>query len=690
MSTWSRSHGAHRGARSLRRSRRIRWFALVWEPLETRQLLATAVFPAAIASGEGTQPATIQPSLSLTPLMSSGSPTGLSPAQLATAYGVNQIAFKGNVVGNGSGQTIAIIDAYYDPSIQSDLSKFDSQYGLAAPPSFTQYVESGLRYDNAGWALETALDVEWAHAIAPAANIVLVEAYPDLSDLFSAVSFASSLSGVSVVSMSWGAGEFSGESSYDSVLTTPLGHTGITFVAASGDSATVEYPSSSPNVLAVGGTTLNLNSNGTYGSETGWSDSGGGYSADEPGQSWQTAALQASGLSTTARTTPDVAWDANPSTGVAVYSSVGRYGWVEVGGTSVGAPSWAGLIAIADQGLALAHQGTLSNAQTSLYKLPSADFNDITSGSTPYHSAGPGYDLVTGLGSPKANLLVPALVAANGGSSALIATPNQHSSISISLSPSDIVVIITAPPTFPTGGSGSGSGSGGSSGSGSGGTSSTGSSSSSSTAIAPLTPVILAGSNNRSPIIVIVVPQPLVVPLGPSSAPVTTQAILSVVTNEEQPTIATHFGQPATNQPDDSNLVQPVARPATWPTTIDVIEPFQPVAPEVPEAGQPAAPQRAARSRAVPDLSGQGLKAVLDLSVADLFGGSLADSWQEADRPAEVRLSCGLSTIFGAAALAAGGYHLVLRPSDRFRGRWIPGRTQADRFGRRPFGVPNH
>jgi hypothetical protein len=683
MSTWSRSHGAHRGARSLRRSRRIRWSVLAWEPLETRQLLATAVFPAAIASGEGTQPATIQPSLSLTPLMSSGSPVGLSPAQLATAYGVNQIAFKGNVVGNGSGQTIAIIDAYYDPSIQSDLSKFDAQYGLAAPPSLTQYVESGLRYDNAGWALETALDVEWAHAIAPDATIVLVEAYPDLSDLFSAVSFASSLSGVSVVSMSWGAGEFSGESSYDSVFTTPPGHTGITFVAASGDSATVEYPSSSPNVLAVGGTTLNLNSNGTYGSETGWSDSGGGYSADEPAQSWQTAALQASGLSTTARTTPDVAWDANPSTGVAVYSSVGRYGWVEVGGTSVGAPSWAGLIAIADQGLALAHQGTLSNAQTSLYKLPSSDFNDITSGSTPYHSAGSGYDLVTGLGSPKANLLIPALVAANGGNSALIANANQHSSISISPSPSDIVVIITAPPTFPTGGSGSGSGSSSSSGSGSGGTSSTGSSSS--TAIAPLTPVILAGSNSRTPIIVIVVPQPLVVPLGPSSAPVTTQAILSVVTNEEQPTISTHFGQPATNQPDDSKLEQPVARPATWPTTLDVIEPFQPVPLEVPGAGQPAAPRDAARSRVVPDVTGPGLQAVRDLSVAELFSGSLADSWQEADRPAEVRLSCGLSTIFGAAALAAGGYHLVLRQSDRFRGRWSAGRT-ATRRSR--FGLP--
>src|SRR5262249_18442965 len=159
-----------------------------------------------------------------------------------------------------------------DPNIASDLSKFDSQYGLSAPASFTQYVETGLRQDDSGWALETSLDVEWAHAIAPGASIVLVEAEPDLYDLFSGVSFASQLSGVSVVSMSWGSGEFSGESAYDSVFTTPTGHSNVTFVASSGDSAVTEYPSVSPNVLAVGGTTLNVTSQGKYISETGWSD----------------------------------------------------------------------------------------------------------------------------------------------------------------------------------------------------------------------------------------------------------------------------------------------------------------------------------------------------------------------------------------------------------------------------------
>ena len=147
MSTFSLLSGARRGALSVRPRRRTRRFALACEPLETRQLLSISVFPAAIASGEAAQPATVQPNLSLTPLSSPGSPTGLSPSQVKTAYGVNQITF-GNVVGNGAGQTIAIVDAYFDPNIRSDLAKFDAQFGLAAPPSFTQYVETGLRTEK--------------------------------------------------------------------------------------------------------------------------------------------------------------------------------------------------------------------------------------------------------------------------------------------------------------------------------------------------------------------------------------------------------------------------------------------------------------------------------------------------------------------------------------------------------------
>ena len=124
----------------------------------------------------------------------------------------------------------------------------------------------------------------------------------------------------------------------------------------------------------------------------------------------------------------------------------------QVGGTSVGAPSWAGLIAIADQGLALAGKGSLANAQADLYQLPSSDFNDITSGSTPFHHAGPGFDLVTGLGSPKANLLIPALVAAHGGSSVVTTTTTVHPAVSTSVTPH--AVIAMTPQSPPVGSSG--------------------------------------------------------------------------------------------------------------------------------------------------------------------------------------------------------------------------------------------
>ena len=232
--------------------------------------------------------------------------------------------------------------------------------------------------------------------------------------------------------MSWGANEFSGETAYDSVFTTPTGHNGVMFVAGSGDSGTTEYPAASPNVLSVGGTTLNVTPQGGYVSETGWSDSGTGYSPYESEPSWQTTALGTNESGT--RMTPDVAWDANPSTGVSVYDSVpyyGQSGWFTIGGTSVGAPSWAGLIAITDQGLAQNGIGSLSNAQASLYQLSSNDFNHPGSGSTGSSSSAT-YSLVTGLGSPKAPLVIAGILAANsvpnGSATAQVAvsTPAHH------------------------------------------------------------------------------------------------------------------------------------------------------------------------------------------------------------------------------------------------------------------------
>jgi subtilase family serine protease len=212
-------------------------------------------------------------------------PTGLTPEQILNAYGINQITFSdGTIAGNGSGQTIAIVDPYDDPNIGSDLATFDQQFGLPAPPSF--HVDNlGGTMTDPGWAVETSLDVEWTHAIAPGANIVLVEASSDrLGDLFNAVDQARSLPGVSVVSVSWGAEEAPEEAQVDSLFTTPAGHNNVTFVAASGDKGALDglsYPSVSPNVLAVGGTTLTLGPGNTYGFETAWSGSTGGFSADE-------------------------------------------------------------------------------------------------------------------------------------------------------------------------------------------------------------------------------------------------------------------------------------------------------------------------------------------------------------------------------------------------------------------------
>src|SRR5271157_2446722 len=158
---------------------------LVCEALESRQLLSMTP-----TSTPDLSQITAQPNVQVLPLVVSG-PAGYTPQQIQNAYGVNQITFSGGkVAGNGAGQTIAIVTAYKDPNIKSDLATFDSEFGLSAPPSFT--VDNLATTTDPGWALETSLDVEWAHAVAPGAAIVLVEApSTSLSDLFNAVSYAS-------------------------------------------------------------------------------------------------------------------------------------------------------------------------------------------------------------------------------------------------------------------------------------------------------------------------------------------------------------------------------------------------------------------------------------------------------------------------------------------------------------------
>jgi subtilase family serine protease len=350
--------------------------------------LNSAATPTALPAVEFTG-ATVQPA---------SAPTGLTPAQVAQAYGFGATGLT------SAGQTIAIVTAFNSPTVAQDLSVFDSTFGLPNP-NLSIVGQSGGPPSgpaDAGWSLETALDVEWAHAVAPGANLVLVEANSaGVSDVTAAVNTARNQPGVSVVSMSFGASEFPQEVSYDSTLTTPPGHTPITFVAPSGDNgAGTLWPAVSPHALAVGGTTLFTGPAGTYFGELAWPGSGGGVSLYETEPTYQLG-VQSTGR----RTTPDVAYDADPQSGFSVYQGGG---WQTVGGTSAGAPQWAGLIALADQQRSQHGLGTLGQAQTALYNLPATDFHDITFGGNGF-LAGPGYDFVTGLGTPVANQLVPAL-----------------------------------------------------------------------------------------------------------------------------------------------------------------------------------------------------------------------------------------------------------------------------------------
>jgi subtilase family serine protease len=319
------------------------------------------------------------------------------PAQIRHAYGFDQVSNQ------GAGQTIYIVDAYNDPNITNDLHTFDAQWGLSNP-TFTVHKMSSRIRNSTSWGVEESLDVEWAHAIAPQAAITLVEATSATnSALYSAVDWATN-NGAHVVSMSWGGGDSSGESSGDS----HFNHNGVSYVASSGDTGgAVLYPSASPYVLSVGGTNLPLDSNGNRtGAETAWTSGGGGASLYESEPTYQ----RNYGISLSGRGTPDVSYDADPNTGFYVYDSyLFQPGWYQVGGTSAGAPQWAALIALVNQSRStplstnnLTSRTEYNAATGSVY---SSNYTDITSGSNGYN-AGPGYDLATGVGTPLANNLV--------------------------------------------------------------------------------------------------------------------------------------------------------------------------------------------------------------------------------------------------------------------------------------------
>jgi subtilase family serine protease len=319
----------------------------------------------------------------------------LTPSQTKKAYNLSTDLTA------GAGKTIAIIDAYDNPTIAADLNTFSQAYGLpvcdSTNPCFQKVKMVSNVRSNRGWALEEALDVQWAHAIAPGAKILLVEARSSSgNDLLKAVDYARAQAGVVSISMSWGGSEFSTESASDTHFTTANGSS-IGFFASSGDNGTgVSWPAVSPNVVGVGGTTLTLKADGTISSETAWSGSGGGIASYESEPSYQTAFGVSSGSH---RGVPDVSYNANPNTGFPVYDSYGyngAAGWFQVGGTSAGAPQWAAINAVGGH---VAGARLYSDATT----LP-ADFLDITLGTNgtcgSVCTARTGYDFVTGLGSP--------------------------------------------------------------------------------------------------------------------------------------------------------------------------------------------------------------------------------------------------------------------------------------------------
>jgi hypothetical protein len=367
------------------------------------------------------------------------SPAGVlayEPAQVRTAYGISQLA-PGT---DGTGQTIAIVGAWHSPNLLQSVDAFDRQFGISSssPSLFDQYgpassfvkvvnqtggstrpaVEpTGSSFEN--WSRELISNVQWAHAIAPGAKIVVVEASSDsLTDLMTAAQMAALQPGVSVVSMSWGFQEgfsvfASDQQKYNSIFRTP----GVTFVASSGNSSRSlpQYPATSPSVIAVGGTSLTLNPDGSHAGESLWINASGNIGSGFGTSLFEQAPAYQRGSTTGRRQVPDVSMVADPSTGLWVADTAsGPLGnpLQVLGGTSLSAPIWAGIMAMINQarlanGLNVLNTTSPTETHEALYKAPTSMFNrviDITNQVSSATSFDP-----AGLGTPIANQLVESL-----------------------------------------------------------------------------------------------------------------------------------------------------------------------------------------------------------------------------------------------------------------------------------------
>jgi subtilase family serine protease len=376
----------------------------------------------------------------------------LDPARVRGAYGVTPLIDRGDT---GRGQTIVVVDSYGSPTVAHDLRVFDAGYHLAAPPSLRVLAPLGtVRFDpgsatQESWADETTLDVEWSHAMAPGAAIVVLtspvaetEGTAGLTQFYELERYALDHHLGDVISQSWLATENTLDTTAGRALVrrfealyarAAADH--VTVLAAAGDTGTdnpsnaagtryyrqptVGFPASSPEVTAVGGTALTASGSDRWVSERTWNDStgagGGGVSAMFAEPDWQKrlpGGVQR--LLHGRRGVPDVAWNASGATAILIYTSFGgEAGWSSIGGTSEGAPQWAGLVADVDQ----ARHAPIGFLNPILYRLPAADFHDITRGTNGYdgvrgYRAAVGWDPTSGLGTPRAGHLAEALVAA--------------------------------------------------------------------------------------------------------------------------------------------------------------------------------------------------------------------------------------------------------------------------------------
>ena len=321
----------------------------------------------------------------------SSTPQGYTAAQLRSAYGIT---------GTGAaGRTVAVVDAMDDPNAEADLAVYRAAMGLPACTTangcFRKVDGSGgttYPAPDAGWSRETSLDLEMVSAACSDCHILLVEAASqDIPTLGAAEDTAARWPGVVAISNSFGVPEQAAETGWDQYFD----HPGIPITAAAGDSGYgVVYPSASPYVISVGGTSLVQDPSTGAWSETAWSGTGSGCSSYEPKPAWQTD----SGCSH--RTTADVSGDADPTTGVAVYDSYQSPGWLEAGGTSAAAPFVAALYALAGNAAANAAPGAyLYSHASSLHDVASGQ-NGLLCFGNYLCSARAGYDGPTGLGSP--------------------------------------------------------------------------------------------------------------------------------------------------------------------------------------------------------------------------------------------------------------------------------------------------